>query len=383
MNLSCHCPSWAEIKETLEEILKKSKELDAKSWEAEKDPPGHSKTKWWQVIERRKHKKSPSRYEELQQLAISLKQQVDGVWTYSVTVFDKCHERPDIAYRLKMPGPLFESALQLRAGSMKLFHLCRWEVSNYSLDMDLLQECVTWEDLNVENTRSSWFRYNLAVEQKGKEIQCFMASDLLGLNNPALAGVSNIVQSFVSDVQLLQDRSGMITVQVGQYDSGDEHYLHITPVSPAGILQDSIPESLASILARQGRSEPADLTTTSNEKLDVTARLELAYKIVGTAFFLIGTPWFAYPDSRNLRRFRLGPHGSSSFRLRLSPYELGELVYLDSTALAESAEILRLGVLLVDIAIAATEDETLKKQLEDKVPISINKLPLVEKSMGA
>ncbi|KAL9580759.1 MAG: hypothetical protein Q9212_004303 [Teloschistes hypoglaucus] len=367
---------WAEIATKLQEIRKQSKELGAQTYEVLKNPLDHPKTKWWQFIERRKNGKSPSRYEELQQLEVSLHNEIDGLWKYSVTVFDKRRERSDMASGPKLPGPLFESALQLRAGSMKLFHLCRWAISNYSLDMNLLQDGVTWEDLKVGNTRSSSFRYNLAVEEKGEEIRCFTAGDLLGLDNPALAGVSNIVESIVWDVQLLQNRSGMITVQVGRSDSGDEHYLHITPVSPAGIPQDSTPESLASIFARQGRS-------TSSKELDVTARLNLAYKIVETAFFLIGTPWFAYLDSRSLRRFRLGPQGSSSFRLHLQLLDRGDLVYVDPTALAESAQISRLGVLLVEIAIAATDDETLTKQLEEEVPISINKLPLVERSMGA
>ncbi|KAI4194067.1 MAG: hypothetical protein LQ350_007997 [Teloschistes chrysophthalmus] len=366
---------WAEIATKLQEILKKSKELDAESWEVVKNQADHPKTKGWQVIERRKHVKCPSRYEELQQLANSLKDEIDGLWKYSVTVFDKRHERSDMASGPKLPGPLLESALQLRAGSMKLFHLCRLEISTYSLDMNLFQDGVTWEHLKDGNTRSSSFRYNLAVEKKGQEIRCLTVSDLLGRDNPALAGVSNIVHFELSNVQILQNRSGMMTVQVGRYDSGDEHYLHITPVSsPAGIPQDSTPESLASIFSRQGRSEPGDL--------DVTARLKLAYKIVEAAFFLIGTPWFAYLDGRSLRRYRLGPQGSSSFKLLLQPSGLGELVYCNPKALAESAQIARLGVLLVEIAIAATDDETLEKQLEEEVPISINKLPLVERSMG-
>ena len=120
--------------------------------------------------------------------------------------------------------------------------------------------------------------------------------------------------------------------------------------------------------------------------LDRGAKLELAFKVVPIGLFLLGTPFFSSLSSMNLRHLDDGTQLLPSFMLRIPILGLQVLVTDDSGALAESAQLLRIGVVLMEIALGGLDQDVGLQDLGDD-PSTISeltsKLAAVEKAMGS
>ncbi|KAG6997628.1 hypothetical protein G7Y79_00039g075900 [Physcia stellaris] len=165
-----------------------------------------------------------------------------------------------------------------------------------------------------------------------------------------------VVESSRAGLRLSKPSSDARIIKVAHYDANSTQY----------------PE----IAAEQPNIEPVQAY------LD---KLELAFKVVPIGLFLLGTPFFSSLSSMNLRHLDDGTQLLPSFMLRIPILGLQALVADDSGALAESAQLLRIGVVLMEIVLGGLDQDVGLQDLGDD-PSTISeltsKLAAVEKAMG-
>ena len=319
----------------------------------------------------------------MRKLAEELNRSVDELWIYSETAFDSRHSLFAIKSSLAGYGTLIDTALRSRAASLRLYTLCQSGAEDYSLDLDLLGNGSSCKDLLQPSGHATSFHYPLVTEPSTKQLQKLIVKDMDD-GDIAVNDTEDITESTPSDLHLFEPRSGVKLVKVPQHGDGALHYLRI-PSTPSEVVQlKSPPESLAKIFAGPKMKYLNDYADSSlRQGFDRYSKFRLAFTIVRCSFFLLGTPWLSSLDSRNLRRSSHPEDQSSTFILCTQTLELKELVFDDPGALAETSQLFRLGVLLMEIALATSDSESQSAHLEQHDPKRISKLPLVERAIGA
>ena len=151
-------------------------------------------------------------------------------------------------------------------------------------------------------------------------------------------------------------------------------------------------ESYKSNLENMGRYNVEELATLLNmnrlsrihlggKHISLNAKFKLAYKIVETGFFLLGTPWFTQLSSQIVQRLQEPTRVRSKYVLLLSSFEPSKLLCADPHALAETAQLFQIGVLLVETALDKTRMPAKKDTRGPELEI-IRLLPEVEQKMG-
>ncbi|KAL8644060.1 MAG: hypothetical protein Q9226_007956 [Calogaya cf. arnoldii] len=358
---------WSTIHSLLEHIVQLSKTIEPLVQKVQETHGKQPKLRWKLAVERIGKKGRVDQRQELRKLADELNRSVDELWIYSEAAFDSRHGLFAIKSSLTGHGTLIDAALHSRAASLRLYTLCQSGAEDYSLDLDLLGNGASWKDLLQPN----------------KQLQKLVVEDM-DEADIAINETEDITESTPSDLHLFQPRSGVKVVKVPQHRVGALHYLRI-PSTPSEVVQlKSSPESLAKIFDRPKMKYLKDSTDTSlRPGFDRESKIRLAFTIVRSSFFLLGTPWLSSLNSRNLRRSSDPGDQPSTFILRTQTLELKDLVSDDPGALAETSQLFRLGVLLMEIALATSDAESQSAHLEQHDPKRISKLPLVERAMGA
>lgn len=367
----------------LEHIVQLSRRIEPLVQEVQESHEKPPRLRWKRAVERIRKKGRVDRRQELEQLTHKLNKSVDELWIYSETAFDSRHGLLAIKSSLTGHGTLIDTALHSRAASLRLYTLCQSGAEDYSLDLDLLGNGSPWKDLLQPSGHATSFHYPLVTEPSNRQLQKLIVEDM-DEGDIAINDTEDITESTPSDLRLFQPRSGVKVVKVPQHRAGALHYLRI-PSTPSEVVQlESPPESLAKIFAGPKIKYPNDHADTSlRQGFDRDSKIRLAFTIVRCSFFLLGTPWLSSLDSRNLRRSSHPEDQSSTFILRTQTLELKELVSDDPGALAETSQLFRLGVLLMEIALATSDSESQSAHLEQHDPKRISKLPRVERAMGA
>lgn len=374
---------WSTIHSLLEHIVQLSKRIEPLVQEVQESHGKQPRLRWKRAVERIGMRRRVDGRQELRQLTDELNRSVDELWIYSETAFDSRHGLLAIKSSLTGHGTLIDTALHSRAASLRLYTLCQSGAEDYSLDLDLLGNGSSWKDLLQPSGHATSFHYPLVTEPSNKQLQKLIVEDM-DEGDIAINDTEDITESAPSDLRLFQPRSGVKVVKVPQHRAGALHYLCI-PSTPSEVVQlESPPESLAKIFAGPKTKYLNDYADTFlRQGFDRDLKIRVAFTIVRCSFFLLGTPWLSSLDSRNLRRSSHPEDQSSTFILRTQTLELKELVSDDPGALAETSQLFRLGVLLMEIALATSDSESQSAQLEQHNPKRINKLPLVERAMGA
>ena len=372
---------WATIRRMLDSIVRASKELEACLTETQENRK--SRSRWKAAVESMRPKKRPDA--KLQRIAATLSRSIDELWLYSEAVFDSLHGVMAQDSRLPSRDKLLTSALQSRAGSLELYGLCAKSTLDCSLAIDLLDSGAGFsspmlgDPPNGHGSSAMHLFYQLFTQahENPKKYQKMVIENVPEADLSRIE-TSETIQPNLSDLQLFKPRSDTTIVQIPKQGSRPASCLRI-PKKPTGhVFLRSDPENLASVL--QTLQEASNLS--NKEHFSIGAKIELAYKIVESGFFLLGTPWFSSLGSKNLLRLKRNGLQRHSFMLEIQTLDFTDLLFDDSEALAETSQLFRIGVLLMEIALDKTD---FLSNLEDRGQHldSIRLLPEIEQSMGA
>lgn len=373
---------WAIIVAMLDKISRTSREIEELLHEIRENKDIQPRARWKTAVKSlRSRKQRNPKLQDLQLLASTLTKAVDELWMYSETIFDSLHGI--LAYDSRLPERdlLLKSALQSRAGSLQLYSLCSHQTENCSLEMDLLDAGMTWTNTQVQDDSSLRLYYHLMTQSQEKELQKLVIENVREIDVPEdeLEGKAEVD---FSDLQIFKPKPGQHTriIRVAPIGSGPQSCLRIPEKPPETMLLTSDPESLAKVL--KGIGDTNYLSIKHKEHFSNGAKVELAYKVIECGFFLLGTPWFSSLNSKNLRRLKSTGRQRPSFMLRTQTLDLKDLLLDDPGALAETSQLFRLGVILMEIALEV-EDTSSGTEDQSQDFDRMSKLPLIEKSMGA
>ena len=366
------CRILVVINETSQRIVEYLKTLKAKG---ENKP----RSRWLKAYKAVKAKQGPSsKMQQLQIWSTIVTRSVDGLWIYSETVFDSRYGT--LQSTLPERNRLLKTALRSRPCSLELYSLCSESAFNCSLQMDLLDSDFTnHKGLSTPSEASlNVFYHILTSSGEAHYNPQEMTIERVETNATFKSDPNGIVIHKIENVQLGQITAEHKTavVEVAARGSTQSSCLRIAQ-EPAPPVDQRSSETLDKVLHRL---HSVDRST--SEFLSISAKIELAYKLIECGLFLLGTPWFASLSSRNLLRLKNTEKAHGMFYLGTQALDLKDILYDDPTALAETSQLFRLGVLLTEIALDkpslySGSDES--GQEADR----ISKLPFIEKSMGS
>lgn len=360
---------WASIQTLLNDILEMSTELESQFRELKQKLERHDASGGEGVIalvERRAgFEHQPCK--DIRDLAERLNGSLDQLRIYSETSYDSLHGATAPESESRRRDPLLRAAIGSRLASLELYSLCLAQTEDCSLEMD------------VRCSRALDPSYRLVAEPKDKELRIL---EVIGMHKTDIPHdkLGAVVESSGADLRLFKPSSDPRIIKVAHYDANSTQYLQIAAEQPDTLRLAKSPESLADILKgmRLPTQEPMQTY------LDRNAKLELAFKLVQIGLFLLGTPFFSSLSSMNLRH--LDGETLPSFMLRIPILGLQALVADDSGALAESAQLLRIGVVMMEIALGGIDHDVGLQDLGDDpgtISILTSKLAAVEKAMGS
>ena len=363
--------AWARIQKLLDDILETSTELQSQLREIQQKQGTRPDASWWErVIALVERRPSPELQpcKDIRDLARCLDDSVDLLLIWSETCFDSLHGLTVPESELRGRDELLRSSVGSRLASLELYSLCLAQTEDCSLEMDLrssnaLEPC-----------------YRLVAEPKENELRKLTVTIMKGIDIPN-DELGAVAESSGSDLHLFKPSWDPRFIKLARHYPNSQHYLQIAAEQPDVLRLPKSPERLADILQSM-KGSPYEHT---EPYLSMKAKFELAFKVVESGFFLLGTPFFASLSSKTLRRVDNGTHRRLSFMLRIPALALEELVADDLGAVAESAQFLRISVILMDIALEGTDHDldlqTLGKN-PDAVSKLMSKLGAVEGTMG-
>ena len=373
---------WRTIQGMLNNILKDSIHIGKYLDDIRGSHPKKPRSRWKIAAKMVLSKQQPSEsLKEVQKLATALSRSVDQLWIYSETVFDSLHGI--LAHGTKVPEPekLLTLALQSRAGSLDLHTLCSDSTVDCCLEIDLLDAGSTFVDTpNGPEYSFGRLFYHLFAQARGspQEIKELTVENIAELEDSESVR-DEVIESNEPDLQLFKSQSGTGTKRIMVSGHGSSPPSCLVLPRTIGTMQlDTKPDSLANLLT--SLEVGADMSTV--EHFSMGAKVELAYKVVECGFFLIGTPWFSSLSSKNILRLRIREQEDPTFILEVQTVDHHDLLLDDPGALAETSQLFRIGILLMEIAL---DEPNRSSRFEDHVHDAdriISKLPLIEQSMG-
>lgn len=356
---------WANIRRLLDEIVGASRKMEGILLEfRELQKPHKARLKWKFAIKSVRSKKPYQA--DLRRLAGVINRAIDELWMYSETVFDSLHGI--MGQELKLPNrdELLTSALQSRSGSLRLYELCAKSPDDCSLAMDLL------------DTRGH-LCYQLFTQVFGNttELKKLVIENAPDDAFPQIAK-NGSAHTETSELQLFQPTTETLVVHVPNRGSGSPSCLRIPREPIPKVHLKATPDRLVDILDGPQSSSKVS----KKERFSTGARIELAFKIVESGFFLMGTPWLSSLSSKSLRRMKSVGPTRYTFLLAIQTLDFSDLLFDDPEALAETSQLFRIGVLLIEIALGSATFSSRLEESNNKNDL-ISLLPVVEQSMGA
>ena len=381
---------WTHLHQMLKVIIDTSQKLVKYLQELKSKADRESKPRlsWKRAYRALQTQREPSaKMQELQELSATLTRTVDELWIYSETVFDSLHGVLSHDPTASGRGKLLDTALGSRPCSLDLYSHCSASTHNYSLKMDLLDHGgARHEPLDVPPGASPSVFYHLITQSRSSQ-DSLQRLTVERVGSPEFlqwAGDNEVVQS-TEKLQLLKATTSQrsVFIKVAPRGSALDSYIYIPEnhIEPMKLSQS--PESLAGILEQQAKANSRSIgESLTGERLSLGAKIELVFKIVESGFFLLGTPWFASLSSKTLQVLKSTDEKDESYCLKIQTLDLEDILFDDPDALAESSQLFRLGVLLMEIALNRS-DLYSKSDEAGQEAFRISNLPLVEQIMGS
>ncbi|KAL8691001.1 MAG: hypothetical protein Q9218_003677 [Villophora microphyllina] len=390
---------WDTVQHMLNELSSMSLALDLQLRAFKEELRNQPATGWRQTIGRLKHKEALKLPSALPQLVSQIDLATEALVIYSNNIFDCLHGLPRSLIK-PLPWGLLEMAMQARRGSILLHKIIVDQRQDYSFELDLLGEDLLWDGSMTEKDTKPTFRYRLFIETPKTEaihsltIEDIQVDDYMTDIDPRC----QIVKHYKHNIRLLRARSEITYLLVNESASGKSRYLRIPPQSSEATIPQSVPETLAQIFQSNTLGPNLPLHSRQTQGLRKRARVALALNLAKTGFLLLGTPWFAYPHSTNVRKVNDPTRQDPYFNLRVQPIDTVAMVADDHNCLVEPAQLFRLGLLLMSIALEEPTElaevftfeqwwrpDTNGTQIIENIAHDsriISKLPLVERAMG-
>lgn len=357
---------WQNVQRMLQKILQISQQIESALKDIKISADSNPQSKWKLALLRVKKRPEPS-IDELKKLVEQFNRAVDTIWLYSDAAFDALHGvlAPPI-------HDLLESALQSRSGSLQLYKLCCNESTDCSLELNLRPKPDLKAGLHeYDGSSHLYYRLFARTPNSSKQLRKLEVEYLPGTGT-VHAKPSDVLDRKDSGFQLfkssLNDESTTIPLE-GEGTSFSS--LRIKMQSLEYVKLNSEPKSLISVFEDLKREK----VLYYQERFSVGAKIELAYKIVESSFFLLGTPWLSMLNSQNVLRVQDTEQKRPNFVLEVQSIGLVDMLLDDSEALSETKQLFSIGVLLMEIA--------LDTKVASPTINLLNELPLVEQAMGA
>lgn len=256
---------------------------------------------------------------------------------------------------------LLESALQSRAASLELYDICSRQTNDCNLDIDL-------------STPRGTSTYRLLAKVNAEEMQMIVV-DILR-DEVAADTVNQTTTSSEPEIELFKPGLESRIQRVLRPGLNVPTILRVSG-------WQKVDQSEANLKSLQTffRNSPTTTTIQIERSLSKEEKIDLAFKLTNSAIFLLGTPWFSCVKSSLLRLLDIPRTESQSFILRTPTQYLQDIVSDDFTALEESCQIFRLGVLLMEIALE-TKEPAVHVDQRHHDDSRLERLPLVEEAMG-
>lgn len=344
-------------------------------------------SRWKRAFQKIREKKSPGIIIErptVLELATELSSSIDELWTYSEVAFNSLHARRAIdTPGGNSVGDLLANAIRTRAASIALYRACSKTTRDCSLEVNLFS---AGTQPRIGGTASSGFPtslfYHLStqVDDSSSEVRHMTIESVLGPGSPVV-GNDEIVEYENPDLTVFARQTASKTgIIIRPKTAHTGSYFRVVEM-PANVrLRPETPD-LARNLAETLYKWKVSSTINSAQTLPFTARIELAFKVVECALYLLGTPWLASLNSKRLRRMDI-KEGRRPLVLEVQTLDLEELFFEDAEALTESSQLFRIGVLLVEIALSNPEHSA-PTEIQELDLRTSKMLTLVQQSMGA
>ena len=369
---------WKNIQRMLQNILQIGRKIEEIYRDLKPYSDSQPRARWKLALVRLKNRHEPT-FQRLKDLANAFNHAVDTIWLYSETIFDSLHGVLAPGLRATDRDHLLTNALHSRTGALELYKLCCNDSTDCTLELDLKPGPGPGGQI-PENDGSYGPLYQLYAVNPGNLTQLRkLAIESFADNQISYANIPNIQDHNNPDFQLfkIDPNSEAIVIPIKQNELGLSSYLRIEKPFFEDIQLRSAPEDLNKVLNRLQKRNPLS----DEEHFSVGAKVDLAYKIVESSIFLLGTPWLSLINSRNLLRLKHADQ-RPSFAIQVQTFGLVDLLFDDSEALSETKQLFHIGILLMEIAL---DRPGISKNIDDaSAPTSLlNKLPLVESTMGA
>ena len=342
-------------------------------------------SRWKRALQKILEKKSSPvivKHDTMLELATELSSSIDQLWTYSEVVFNSLHGEP--ATRAVDPlsansaDNVLADAIRTRAASIALYRACSKTTRDCSLEVDLSGAGAQLRKGGaISSEVSSSLFYHLST-QIGDSPAGIRAMTIESVTRPDVSGAENSKLLKYENPGLDDFASTSASESGIVIESKTAHTRYYFRVAKLPTNMELAPDTLnlAQILDKGKVSS----TTSSTQALSFSARIELAYKLVECALYLLGTPWLASLNSKRLRRMNI-KDGRRPYVLKVQTLDLEELSFEDPEALTEPSQLFRIGVLLVQIALSNPEHSAPPEIKELDLRTS-KMLTLVQQSMG-
>ena len=347
---------------------------------------GKHQSRWKRAFQKIREKKSPTviiKHLTVLELATELSSSIDELWTYSEVVFNSLHGV--LARKAIDPlfgdsvGDLLANAIRTRAASIALYRACSKTTRDCSLEVDLLGPGT---QLRIGGTAllgfptSLFYHLSAQVGDSSSEVRHMTIESVVRPETPVVEN-DEIVEYENPDLTVFEMQSASETgIAIRPKTAHTRSYFRVAEL-PANVRLKPETPNLAQTLYKWKVSS----TTSSAQTLPFTARIELAFKVVECALYLLGTPWLASLNSKRLRSMDI-KEGRRSLVLEVQTLDLEELFFDDPEALTEPSQLFRIGVLLVEIALSNPEHSA-PTEIQEVGLRTSKMLTLVQQSMGA
>ena len=370
---------WANVQKMLRDILQISHQLKEAYTDIQPHADSQPRSRWKLALMRLKRRHDPS-IKELKELITELSLAVDSLWLYSETVFDSLHGVLAPGLRIPIRDLLLKSALQSRPGSLQLYKLCCNDSTDCILELDLRPDSDLKDRAHTDDGTSHLLYQLFARTPNDSTKLRKLVVQNVPHNDVSPAKSFDILGRGDSSFQLFKINSSVegIIIPVEREGAISSSCLRIEKPFLEHVQLKSTPESLGKVLKRLRETD----LLSPREHFSVGAKVELAYKIVESGIFLLGTPWFSLLTSQNLLRIKDAHRARPSFGLEVQTFGLVDLLFDDSEALSETKQLFHVGALLMEIALDGPGASENAKGASRPTNL-LNQLPLVEQAMGA
>ena len=341
------------------------------------------RSRWKRALQQISEKKSRTeivKFPKMLELATELSSSIDELWTYSEVAFNSLHgllaTRAVTSFSEPSIGSFLADAIQTRTASMVLYCTCSKSTRVCNLEIDLFgaKSQLRRGSAGSSNRSFSLF-YHLLMQIYDSPAKKLRDMTVESIMKPETADTESgeITEYENPDLTAFAARAASDTgIVIRPKTARTRAFFRLAKLPETSTLMPET-QNLAQILYEEK-------VLSSAQSLPFSVKIELAYKLVKSALYLLGTPWLASLSSERIRRMNAKDRQQPYF-LDVQTLDLDELSFGDPEALTESSQLFRIGMVLVEIALGNPEHSAPTVTPENDLRTS-KMLTLVQQSMG-